>query len=50
MEPHLGWAHQLDARQLLLVFHNYFLQVVQLCTGSDGSVHLVPGAREGRGK
>lgn len=44
--PHLGWAPGPDTRQLPLVFQDHFLEVMQLSTGSDGSVHLVPGTRD----
>ena len=44
--PHLGWAPGPDTRQLPRVFQDHFLEVMQLSTGSDGSVHLVPGTRD----
>ena len=52
--PHLGWALWPGAFQLLLAFQDYLLQVMQLCAGGEGSVHLVPGpgqegSREGAG-
>lgn len=47
--PHLGRAVQPHTVQLPLGFQDDFLQVMQLSTGSDGSVHLVPGPGQGRG-
>jgi hypothetical protein len=46
--PHLHRVLWLDAFQLPLVFQDYFLQVMQLCTGSDCSVHLGSGTRTER--
>lgn len=46
--PHLSRGLRRAAFQLPPVFQDYFLQVVQLCTGGDGSVHLVPETRAGK--
>lgn len=50
LPPHLGSAFQPDTLPLPPVLQGRLPQIMQLCTGSDGSVHLGPGREQSGGR